>query len=446
MSKKIVSRSALYYLLCITSLLFISKLAISVDNEIIYSGPGDNKDGYESRDYVTKSLSINERKGEKTNLIKYAEQSQLGLPKLKIPKNNPITEKKIALGKKLFFDRRISLNNTMSCAMCHIPEQGFTNNEIRTAVGIEGRSNLRNAPTIINSAYYKFLFHDAREYSLENQVWQPVLKHSEMGMPSFGFTVKKLELIPGYKNLFNDAFPGEGINVATFSKAIASYERSLISANSNFDKWYFGKNDKAVSAEVKKGFEVFIGKGNCVSCHSIDNDHALFFDNKLHNTGVGYADSMGLLIKNNKTVVQLAPGEYVEVDNNIIKSVNQQKKKNDLGLYDITENPDHRWMFKTPSLRNISLTSPYMHNGVFSSLDDVINFYNDGGVQNELLSPKIKKLNLSKAEKINLKLFLESLVGENINILIADALFQTVGDLTKDDPNWANDKDMGYNK
>ena len=115
MSKKIVSRSALHYLLCITSLLFISKLAISVDNEIIYSGPGDNKDGYESRDYVTKSLSINERKGEKANLIKYAKQSQLGLPKLEIPKNNPITEKKIALGKKLFFDRRISLN-----VMCYV--------------------------------------------------------------------------------------------------------------------------------------------------------------------------------------------------------------------------------------------------------------------------------------------------------------------------------------
>ena len=446
MSEKLVLRNIFNYLLFISALIFINKGAISADNEIIYSGPGDNKDGYESQNYVTNSLSVNERKGKKANLIKYIKNSQLGLPKLKVPKNNPITEKKIALGKKLFFDRRISLNNTMSCAMCHVPEQGFTSNEIRTAVGMEGRSNLRNAPTIINSAYNKFLFHDAREYSLENQVWQPVLNHSEMSMPSFGFTIKKLELIPGYKKLFIDAFPNEGINVETFGKAIASYERALISANSSFDKWYFGKNEKAVSNEVKQGFKIFAGKGNCVSCHSINKDHALFFDNKLHNTGVGYAESMGMLKKNNKVVVQLAPGEYVDVDSDIINSVNQQSKKNDLGLYSITENPAHRWMFKTPSLRNVSLTAPYMHNGIFSTLDDVINFYNEGGIQNELLSPMIKKLNLTIKEKRNLKLFLESLVGENIDILIADALFQPVGDLTKDDPNWANENDMGYNK
>jgi cytochrome c peroxidase len=114
-----------------------------------------------------------------------------------------------------------------------------------------------------------------------------------------------------------------------------------------------------------------------------------------------------------KTTVQLAPGEYVEVDNNIIKSVNQQKKNNDLGLYTITENPSHRWLFKTPSLRNISLTAPYMHNGIFSNLDEVIDFYNEGGFNNELLSPMLKKLELSKDEKNNLKYFLESLVGEN---------------------------------
>ena len=129
-----------------------------------------------------------------------------------------------------------------------------------------------------------------------------------------------------------------------------------------------------------------------------------------------------------------------------LKSVNQQKRRNDLGLYTITENPSHRWLFRTPSLRNISLTAPYMHNGIFSNLDEVIEFYNQGGVKNELLSPLIKELNLSKKEKINLRLFLESLVGENINILIADALAAPVGDLTEDDPNWANKKDMGYNK
>ena len=419
---------------------------VSLSSESInYSGPGDNKEGYESKTYTTNSLSLDDRKGKKADLIKYVTTKQLGLPSLKIPEDNPITRKKIELGKKLFFDRRLSLNNTMSCGMCHVPEQGFTNNEIKTAVGIEGRSNLRNTPTLLNVAFNKFLFHDAREFSLENQVWQPVLAHSEMAMPSFGFTIKKLELIPGYKKLFNDAFPEEGITMETFGKAIASYERALVSGNSAFDKWFYGGNEEAVNNEVKKGFEVFVGKGGCSGCHLINKNEALFFDNKLHNTGVGYAESMGIL-KKNKTKVQLAPGEYVEVDNNIIDSVNQQKKNNDLGLYTITENPSHRWLFRTPTLRNISLTAPYMHNGVFSDLDEVINFYDEGGFENELLSPMIKKLNLTNDEKSNLKTFLESLIGENINILIADALSAPVGDLTKNDPNWANEKDMGYNK
>ncbi len=425
-------------------LFFLSSVSLGEDNTV-YSGPGDNKDGYDTNKYITNSLSLEERKGKKSDLIQYVTLKQLGLPAVEIPDNNPISREKIELGKKLFFDRRLSLNNTVSCGMCHVPEQGFTNNEIKTAVGIEGRSNLRNTPTLLNIAFSKFLFHDAREFSLENQVWQPVLAHSEMAMPSFGFTIKKLQLIPGYKKLFNKAFPNEGINMETFGKAIASYERSLVSGNSKFDKWYYGGDKNIVNEKVKKGFDIFMGKGNCSSCHAVGEKSALFFDNKLHNTGIGYAESMGLL-QNKKTRVQLAPGEYVEVDNDIIKSVNQQKRKNDLGLYTITENPSHRWLFKTAGLRNISLTAPYMHNGIFATLDEVIDFYNEGGFQNELLSPMIRKLNLSSLEKENLKLFLESLVGENINILIADAISVPVGDLTKDDPNWANDSDMGYNK
>jgi cytochrome c peroxidase len=425
-------------------LFFLSSVSLGEDNTV-YSGPGDNKDGYDTNKYITSSLSLEERKGKKSDLIQYVTLKQLGLPAVEIPDNNPISREKIELGKKLFFDRRLSLNNTVSCGMCHVPEQGFTNNEIKTAVGIEGRSNLRNTPTLLNIAFSKFLFHDAREFSLENQVWQPVLAHSEMAMPSFGFTIKKLQLIPGYKKLFNEAFPNEGINMETFGKAIASYERSLVSGNSKFDKWYYGGDKNIVNEKVKKGFDIFMGKGNCSSCHAVGEKSALFFDNKLHNTGIGFAESMGLL-QNKKTRVQLAPGEYVEVDNDIIKSVNQQKRKNDLGLYTITENPSHRWLFKTAGLRNISLTAPYMHNGIFATLDEVIDFYNEGGFQNELLSPMIRKLNLSSLEKENLKLFLESLVGENINILIADAISVPVGDLTKDDPNWANDSDMGYNK
>ena len=444
MSEKFFETKKLKIFVFLIPLLFLSKISAE-EESMNLSGPGDNKEGYDSSSYVTNSLSLEHRKGKKADLIKYVTIKQLGLPLVKVPDSNPISREKIELGKKLFFDRRLSLNNTVSCGMCHVPEQGFTNNEIKTAVGVEGRSNLRNTPTLINIAFSKFLFHDAREYSLENQVWQPVLAHTEMAMPSFGFTIRKLELISGYKELFDKAFPGQGINMENFGKAIASYERSLISGNSKFDKWYYGRDESAVNEKVKKGFDIFMGKGNCSGCHNVGIKSALFFDDKLHNTGIGYAESMGLL-KNKKTRVQLAPGEYVDVDDNIIKSVNQQKKMNDLGLYTITENPSHRWLFKTPGLRNISLTAPYMHNGIFSSLDEVIDFYNEGGFQNELLSPMIKKLNLSLNEKNNLKLFLESLVGENINILIADAISTPVGDLTKEDPNWANNTDMGYNK
>ncbi len=444
MDKKL--RATFFYITFIVINLFAITLSYHTKADSnSYTGPGDDKKDYDSKNYQTNSLSLDYRKGKKADLIQYVTVKQLGLPKLVIPNENPITKEKIDLGKKLFFDRRLSLNNTMSCGMCHVPEQGFTSNEIKTAVGIEGRSNLRNTPTLLNVAFNKFLFHDAREYSLEGQVWQPVLAHSEMAMPSFGFTLKKIKLIPGYVELFEKAFPEEGVTMETFGKAIASYERSLISGNSSFDKWYYGKDENAVSKEVKDGFKVFSEKGNCIACHSIGKNEALFFDNKLHNTGVGYAESMGLSDKK-KTKVQIAPGEYVEVNNEIIKSVNQQKKSNDLGLYSITENPNHRWLFKTPTLRNISLTSPYMHNGSISTLEEVIDFYDNGGIDNELLSPMIKKLNLTNVEKNNLKIFLESLVGDNIEILIADALSTPVGNLTQDDPNWANNTDMGYNK
>ncbi len=444
MNKKIANHFKLKILFFFIILIVFSNI-FSANNEINYTEPGDNKKGYESKNYKTNSMSLINRVGKKSDLIKYVSIKQLGLPQVPQPKNNIITNEKILLGKKLFFDRRLSINNTMSCAMCHIPEQGFTNNEIKTAIGIEGRSNLRNAPTLFNVAFNKFFFHDAREFSLENQVWQPILEHTEMGMPSFGFTLKKLNSISEYKKMFNDAFPGEGMTVENLGKAIASYERVLISGNSNFDKWYYGGDKNAISKDAKKGFDVFSGKGNCASCHTIGRNDALFLDNKLHNTGIGYKESMGS-VPDKKTKVQISPGEYINIDNEIVKSVNQQKKLNDLGLYRITENPDHRWLFKTPTLRNISLTAPYMHNGVFNTLEEVIDFYDKGGIKNELLSPIIKELNLSIDEKNNLKVFLETLTGDNFAKLVADALSEQIGDITADDTSWVNKNDMDYIK
>ena len=430
-----------YYLLKLLIFIFFSSNVFASEKIL---GPGDDKTGYDSENYTTKSSSIKQRIGKKYDISEFAYIKQLGLPKLKLNQERNVFLKKAELGKKLFFDRRLSINNTFSCAMCHIPEQGFTNNELQTAVGIEGRSNLRNSPTLLNVVYNKFLFHDGREFSLQNQIWQPLLAHSEMAMPSIGFIIKKLKLIDGYIEIFEDAYPRKGISVETISDAIASYEMTLISGNSKFDQWFYGKDSNAISDDAKKGFEIFAGKGNCIACHTVNKDHALFIDNKFHNTGIGYVNSMGGENKNGKKRVQLSPGNYVDVDVEIISSVNQQKLENDLGLYRVTENPNHRWLFRTPTLRNITETAPYMHDGSLHTLEEVVDFYDNGGHQNELLSPLIKKLNLTKKEKRQLIDFMKTLTGENLNLIVLDAISTPVGDLSSKDPSWGNEKGMGY--
>ncbi len=346
----------------------------------------------------------------------------LGLPALVIPKNNPLTKKKIELGKKLFYDRRLSLNNTISCAMCHIPDQGFGSNEMATAVGIEGQTVRRNAQTLYNVGYFKRLFHDGREFSLEQQVWSPLLATNEMGNPSIGWLLEKIKTLADYQGLFEAAF-SNAINMENIGKAIASYERTLNSANSAFDRWYYGHQKDAVNAQVKQGFELFKGKAGCSVCHQFNTHDALFTDQKLHNTGIGFADSM-VNISNYRSI-QMAEGFFIKVKTEIINSV-AEKKANDLGLYEITQNPKHRWQYKTPSLRNIALTAPYMHNGKFNTLQQVVEFYNRGGIANETLSPLIQPLNLNASEIQALVTFLNALTGDNITELVADGLTQPI--------------------
>lgn len=399
-------------------------------------GSGDRKQGYEREDYVTDSLSITARKGKKADLMQFVEKEQLGLPKINIPADNPITYEKVQLGRLLFFDRRLSLNDTFSCAICHIPEQGFTSNEIQTAVGIEGRSVKRNSPTIYNVAYYDVLFHDGREDSLEQQVWAPLLAKNEMANPSIGYVINKIKGIKEYEGLFEEAFDGEGPTMSTVSMALASYQRVFNSANSRFDRWYYGGEKDALTEDEQKGFEIFSGKGRCASCHLVNKEYALFTDNKMHNTGHGYAVSMG--VKPEKIKVQLAPGVFVDVDTELIESVRQKPKENDVGLYEVTQNPYDRWKYRTSSLRNISLTAPYMHDGAFSTLREVVEFYNVGGVPNELLSPLIGPLGLTEQEIDQLVAFLHSLTGSNVRTIVADAFAAPIGELRKSDPNWAH--------
>lgn len=388
-------------------------------------GPSDHKGNYHSKNYKTRSASVSSQTGDETNLLKLFNSPPLGLPKATVPADNTMTADKIKLGKKLFFDRRLSLNNTLSCAMCHIPDQGFTNNEVKTPVGFEGRSLRRNAPSLYNSAYFDKLHHDARETSLENQIWLPLMADNEMAMPSIGMVTKKLLALDDYQGVFEKAFNGKPASMLTIGQAIASYERTLLSGNSSFDRWYFAKEEHAISASAKRGFNLFKGKAQCISCHTVAKDHALFTDQKLHNTGIGWRASMGKTAKTQK--VQVAPGRYISIKQSLIKSVGHGPIS-DLGYYEITQNPADRWKYRTPSLRNVSLTAPYMHDGSLSTLTDVVKFYDQGGVKNITQSPLIQPLNLTSSESEDLVAFLTTLTGSNIETLISDALATPIGD------------------
>jgi cytochrome c peroxidase len=385
---------------------------------------GDDKSGYERADYTTRSLALAGRTGKRADLFAYATRPPLGLPPVPVPKDNPLTPDKIELGRKLFFDRRLSLNNTFSCAMCHVPEQGFTSNEQATAVGIEGRTVRRNSPTLYNAGYFTRLFHDGRESSLEQQVWGPLLARNEMGAPSVGYVVEKIRGLPDYAGQFEKAF-GRGASMETLGMAIASYERTLNSADSPFDRWRFGKRKDTLSPEAKRGFELFTGKAGCSSCHRIEENYALLTDQDLHNTGIGYRAAMGGSAAKQK--IPAAPGLVFEIDPAVLASVSEPKP-NDLGLYEITQNPADRWKYRTPSLRNVALTAPYMHDGSLATLRNVVEFYNAGGVPNENLDPGIKPLNLTDREMDALVEFLGSLTGSNVQDLVSDAFAAPVGD------------------
>jgi len=395
-----------------------------LSSEPIRLAPGDDKTGYEGRDYQTNSLSLENRRGQKANLLHIATKQHLGLP-------NPVDSfevtpdlKQIELGRKLFFDRRLSRNKTMSCAMCHIPEQGFTSNELKRPTGFEGRKVKRNAPSLLNIRLYTNFFVDARETTLAQQVWSPLLAANEMNNPSVGYVVAQIRGDIDYKRLFNRAF-NEAPNMMNIGMALAQYQQSLMAANSAFDQWKYGAQINALSEEQQFGFELFTGKARCAVCHHINDRYALFTDQQLHNTGVGYRFSM--LETADEVAVTLAPGTKVSVNASIIRQVGETKA-NDLGRYEVTLNPDDRWRYRTPSLRNVALTAPYMHNGEFLTLMSVIEFYDRGGEPHAQQSPLIQPLGLSDDEKAALELFIHALTSEEVSVLVADAFAGHVSD------------------
>jgi cytochrome c peroxidase len=345
-----------------------------------------------------------------------AGDAAFGLPQA--PAHRVATEAQRELGRKIFFDRRLSSNGTMSCGMCHVPEEGFTSNASQLALGLEGRSLARNAPTLINVAWQASLFHDGRATSLERQAWDPLLHPHEMGNRSRVQVLDKLRRLDDYAMRFERAYPGRGLGRATLGHALAAYERSLVAADSPFDRWFHGGGNRAPShptlnERARVGYELFVGRARCATCHTIDARGSLFTDGAFHVTGAGQRVQASY-------DVPLAAGVSTRVDASTLASF-AFKVDDDPGRFAVTKASGDRRAFKTPSLRNVALTAPYMHDGSLATLDEVIDFYDRGGGDVPGKSPVIAPLGLRTEDKAALRAFLESLTSPHIDALAATA-------------------------
>ena len=338
----------------------------------------------------------------------------LGLPPVPIPENNPQTPEKIKLGEKLFNDKRFSSTGKVSCATCHTSSKAFTDSPFKTSKGINGLTGTRNAPTVVNAAFNQTQFWDGRSPSLEDQSQHPFTNPVEMGLKDHQPILDVVSKDSQYTQAFQSVFgvSADRITMNEVQMAIAAFERTVISADSPFDRWYFGGDKKAISPAAERGFQVFLTDGRCVSCHTISQSHALFTDGKFHNIGVGITPIQ-------RDIPQLA-GTFLKAKNqgqNVDVSVLTNKKTSELGRFAVTDELNDIGGFKTPTLRNIAVTAPYMHDGSLKTLKDVVNHYNNGGISNpkdkvnDFLSGGIRPLNLTEQQKKDLVAFMESLTS-----------------------------------
>lgn len=349
----------------------------------------------------------------------------LGLPPVPVPADNPQTPEKIALGEKLFRDTRFSSTGDVSCAKCHDPEKAFTDSPLVTSEGIKKLTGTRNAPTVVNSAYFTSMFWDGRAEALEDQSLLPITNPVEMGLPDLSPVLQIVRTDPEYAAAFKQVFgkSGEDITQKEVGQAIAAFERTIISGDSPFDRWYFGGDESAMSEAAVRGFDLFRNKARCVSCHTIEQDHALFTDNKFHNIGVG-------INRIQKDVHQLAPqflkakAEGIDVDEEVLTD----PRVSELGRFAITNSLDEIGAFKTSTLRNIAVTPPYMHDGRLATLREVVEHYNNGGITNpddpvnDFLSGGIRPLNLTEQEIADLVAFMEALTSPQYAALQAQRM------------------------
>lgn len=292
-----------------------------------------------------------------------------GLEAPEAPADNPVTRAKVDLGRALYFDPRLSKDGTVSCASCHDPKKGWTD-QAPVSTGIRGQKGGRSAPSVLNAAYYDLQFWDGRAPSLEEQAKGPIQNPIEMGFTHDG-AVKRLKGIKGYRPLFDAAFgKGSAITIDAVARAIASFERTALSGGSKYDL-------KAMDEPAQRGMGIFFGKARCSECHTGFN----FSDSDFHNLGVGMS-----------------------------------AKEPDLGRFAKTGKDSDRGAFKTPTLRGLSRTAPYMHDGSQRTLAEVVDFYDKGGEKNPWLSSKVQALKLTKGEKKDLLAFLEALDGAPVEI------------------------------
>jgi cytochrome c peroxidase len=290
------------------------------------------------------------------------------LPEVPIPPDNPQTEAKIKLGAQLYFDPRLSADNTISCATCHDPATGWANHHA-TDTGIKGQKGKRNSGSIINAGYLNFQFWDGRVKSLEEQALGPISNPIEMG-ETLENVVAKLNALPGYREQFRAVF-GADVNADGIAKAMASFERTIVSGPAPYDRYQAG-DQKAMSEAAVRGLAIFSGKGRCLTCHR----GPVFSDQSFHNLGVG-----------------------------------MDKPDPDLGRENVTHDPQDRGKFKTPGLRNVAQTYPYLHDGSAKTLLDVVKLYDRGGIKNSNLDPLLTPLHLTGPELKDLVAFLEALTG-----------------------------------
>lgn len=313
---------------------------------------------------------------------------------------------KSVLGEKLYFDKRLSADGTVSCASCHDPAAAFASRDT-VAVGVRNQSGTRNVPTLLNAKFGASFFWDGRARTLEEQAKQPLLNAAEMALGSEAALVARLSAIPEYQKAFRRIFPREGITLETVAGAIAAYERTLVSDNSPFDRFIKG-DQKALTPSQKAGWALFKGKAKCIECHTFSASSPRFTDSKFYNTGVvSRGQDFAVL---SQRAVELRARQQREPAGILA----HEPEFSELGRFLVTQADKDIGAFKTPTLRDVELTGPYMHNGSLRTLLDVVRFYNQGGQKNPNLDSKMHALDLNETEMSEIVEFLRALTSDDV--------------------------------